>query len=277
MKNVAIKCLSIEHGAKIIKWLNSQGVDTQTCEGNCVGEYYGYKDGLFFIKDQYYLGEDVSIILLPEEDFVLPEKWFIKTTEESNDIVCDWYDKIKNCKTNRSIGNYYCGDDYRVQGYMYWLDLKIHMIKHYTEITFEQFKKYVLKENMETIKRKITPQQGQQIINIACNEWKQKLAGVWGKSIVLGNDIEISEEDYVKMRHACTQEQHELFDVIFGKDIADGTPCLVCDQNNGGDWVLRYSTGHKNMFYNRGEKSGSDHVFWEKYVVLDINNLPVNK
>jgi hypothetical protein len=65
---------------------------------------------------------------------------------------------------------------------------------------------------------KLTPFNAQKIISIACNDWKEKLAEYWSKSIVLNQNILIYEQFYKEMRNACTTQQHELFDEIFGKD-----------------------------------------------------------
>jgi hypothetical protein len=64
----------------------------------------------------------------------------------------------------------------------------------------------------------ITAEQAQSIIDIACGTWKKQLAEKWANNIVLGNEIEVSEEFYKVMRAACTAPQNELFDKIFGKD-----------------------------------------------------------
>ena len=61
----------------------------------------------------------------------------------------------------------------------------------------------------------LQPQDAQSIIDIACNDWKQKLSKNWAASIVLKEPIEISEESYNKMYKACTQDQKELFNKIF--------------------------------------------------------------
>lgn len=67
---------------------------------------------------------------------------------------------------------------------------------------------------METI----TASQAQSIIDIACSTWKERLASLWGTNIVLDKDIEITKENYLEMRKACTKQQNELFDTIFGEE-----------------------------------------------------------
>lgn len=181
-----------------------------------------------FSSKEFYEGRGYKIYtiddLLDFEEFVLPKKWCIKSDGEGG-----------------TVGNYFneqlgtdCYDfDY---GYLHRYNLKGENITRkgnyaqsfhghgirqgYTEITFEQFKKYVLKQedDMETRDRIITAEQAQSIINIACNGWKPKLADRWANSIVLGKEISISEEFYKGMRKACTADQNNHFDNIFGKD-----------------------------------------------------------
>jgi len=73
-------------------------------------------------------------------------------------------------------------------------------------------------DTVTTITKTITYQQAQQIIDIACSEWKDTLFEKWGKDIILKRSIVISQEFYDQMRKACTASQHKLFDEIFGKD-----------------------------------------------------------
>lgn len=70
----------------------------------------------------------------------LPKKWCFTTTKESNDIFHKWY----NRQNDKTIGNHYCSDNGIVKGWMYYAPERK---KGYTEITFDQFKKWVLKEN----------------------------------------------------------------------------------------------------------------------------------
>lgn len=65
---------------------------------------------------------------------------------------------------------------------------------------------------------KLTTEQGKRIINIACSKWKETLANEWGKDFILNGYTYISEDYYREMRSACTEEQHQVFDEIFGSD-----------------------------------------------------------
>jgi len=152
--------------------------------------------------------------------------------------------------------------------------------------TAEDLTKFVTAIQQEILKqekqkemknRTISAANAQRIINIACENWKQKLAANWGFNIALSKDIEILEDFYQEMRKACTDSQNVLFDDIFGKDVEvypDGTPCLV-RTSNADTWTLRYANG-KGEFYNVGRKSGTSST-WVYHMKLDINNLPVNQ
>lgn len=79
-----------------------------------------------------------------EPEFVLPEKWYFKGTIESE----RWQKEVLENKTNVCLmrDKYYThpiSNNYKDRE---WIYLKTNPTD-YTEITFEQFKKYVLKEN----------------------------------------------------------------------------------------------------------------------------------
>jgi len=81
--------------------------------------------------------------------------------------------------------------------------------------------------------RILKPNEAQSIIDIACPTWKQKLAKLWSLSIVMDENISITQDFYKEMRKACTDSQNKLFDEIFGKDTPIETiPVEV------GDWIV---------------------------------------
>lgn len=84
-----------------------------------------------------------------EPEFTLPEKWCITTTAESSKIIQNWRDMTGGSNyRNKEIGVIFTSDKGCVQGWMaFATDRKI----GYTEITFDQFKKYVLKEEVKPI------------------------------------------------------------------------------------------------------------------------------
>jgi hypothetical protein len=76
----------------------------------------------------------------------LPEKWCFTSTKESVDIIKKWrIEETKNENFDYSIGNHYCSDNGSVQG---WMHFAPERKKGYIELTFEEFKRLVLKESL---------------------------------------------------------------------------------------------------------------------------------
>lgn len=102
---------------------------THDCKETTVQEILGYDP---FVKD----------------DFVLPKKWCIKTTTETDEVLCKWrggehsigYKAVLVFDPTSSYPKCWESAD---------------KIYEYPEITFDQFKKYVLKESVETPKEVI--------------------------------------------------------------------------------------------------------------------------
>ena len=89
------------------------------------------------------------------EDFVLPDKWCIKVTDENKRTLEDWRYSGAIIHGSRE----YCASFFNgLKGY--WLPTKPY---NYPEITFEQFKQYVLKQKTMERELKITPPEGYEI------------------------------------------------------------------------------------------------------------------
>lgn len=114
-------------------------------ESYILAEQEGYTDTWFYMfkeSDIIKLAKEQGMI---EEEFKLPEKWCIKIPDYKTGLFIienfapkqDWY------KNNPNNVNYFCFAD---TFFACWAEKQP---KDYTEITFEQFKKYVLnlKEN----------------------------------------------------------------------------------------------------------------------------------
>lgn len=201
------------------------------------------------------------------DDFVLPNTWCIKSNKNIIDTISKFWDDslfLNNVYTSKS-----CIENYQD---FYWYSRNLasgapfgkdggsnhvsktkidnNKIGDVIEITYEQFCKYVLKEEVKMNRRfpfYLNPDAAQKIVNIACSEWKNKLAAMWASNIVLNKQIEITEAFYKEMRKACTKEQHQLFDDIFGKDeptyqYTDGELVWV-KSGITRPWFLRYTTG----------------------------------
>lgn len=95
--------------------------------------------------------------IVKEPEFVLPEKWCIRLNLENVDIVGKWFNE--NSQTHINDYNYMRIDKsatlynilhfptFNYLGLSKHGDINNQIQNDYTEITFEQFKKYVLKEN----------------------------------------------------------------------------------------------------------------------------------
>lgn len=193
---------------------------------------YVLAEKAYYVGKNYYMFKLSDIKRLDEEQIVLPENWCIKLNEDNSKVVNKWFNKnSQNDCRSYNCNSYTCYMHYPVYNkYYHALD---YIQSGYEEITFEQFKKHVLKEKFnnqskkEMTTRTITHTQAQEIIDIACSTWKEKLFTLWGKKIVLRQEVEIIEVFYQEMRNACTTEQHILFDKIFGEDLL----------YKKGDWV----------------------------------------
>jgi hypothetical protein len=236
-----------------------------TIEGETItdGLYrkYDYWSARDFIKEALNTGPLVDLTeiqdYLPDNhvdkfksEFVLPEKWCVKVTKDN----IKYFKSLPNY-THLNLGTYTS-----ITSIDNGWDT-INLRKDYQEITFEQFKKYILKQdNMNTTNTDkrfpfyLQPVNAQKIIDIACSTWKPKLASMWAHNMVLGNSIEISEEFYKEMRNACSVEQHRLFDSIFGKDVED-FPYKV------GNWIAIDGVVAKITEIN----TDSSHIYWIKH------------
>ena len=87
----------------------------------------------------YYGGKWAEII----DDFVLPEKWQIKRTEENHEIINNWMNNHHKDKITHGITDY-VSSKYFANNFN--LNKIVNIEEGVIEITFEQFKKYVLKD-----------------------------------------------------------------------------------------------------------------------------------
>lgn len=105
---------------------------------------------------------------------------------------------------------------------------------NYYLVTLSDLEK-ISQPRQEQQMRKISYNDAQKIVDIACSTWKTILFNRWGRNIVLKQEIEIDEQDYQQMREACTSEQNRLFDSIFGAEHSFKV----------GDWVIAKEGGYK--------------------------------
>ena len=96
--------------------------------------------------DKFVSYKEAMKTFIPE--FVLPEKWAIVITDENKDIVNEYRKSIfnnSNISCNLNVDNVHLSDRYDGTYYHY---NKYHFKEHTNceEITFDQFKQYVLKD-----------------------------------------------------------------------------------------------------------------------------------
>lgn len=226
-------------------YLTNVGENNNCITNICLWDKSNYNRTVYEEWDKNIFLEACDIII---DDFVLPEKWCLKRTDEVSELISKFF----NIDRRHSVFSDWKYIGYDCSSINNGIDAadtpKAFCNGGCIEITFEQFKKYVLKENNMNTRFPfyLSSRHAQQIIDIACNNWKTKLAHMWGFNIALNVETVISEEFYKEMRKACTTEQNKLFDTIFGKDTpkynyTDGE--LVWIKNGNNIWELRYTTG----------------------------------
>ena len=209
------------------------------------------------------------------EGFVIPEKWFCKPTNKEDAFILGKYFDENRCGWVVSDVFYYQNNLLAIlQAGLSNDNYGFSKCQNHTEITFEQFKKYILKDNSEKQKtmKTITPEQALQIIDSFDKKLiKNYLFSFWERDIYEDKAIIVSKDLYNELLEVITPEQKELFDDIFKGEpqyIPKDTPCLVRDDDFL-SWKLAYSNGDGN-FRTYGIKSSK----WNHVQVLDINNLP---
>lgn len=142
----------------------------------------------------------------PENLDTLPKKWCIKTTKENIHVLGNW--RTDGPLLNGYIGWYLHTPMNGKNGYN--ID---HIEDGYIEITFEQFKKHILKQNnMITVSRRDLGR----IHNIACSTWKTKIENL-GSRNPFSETIEISQDEVDEMFKAATLDQIPVLIEIFGE------------------------------------------------------------
>jgi hypothetical protein len=179
--------------------------------------WYGY-GGRNHHMDLYHNNPDgflntVTVMTLDEffditDGFVFPEKWCIKTTNENIDILGNWRDD--GPLHHGHIGWYLHTPMNNKNGYN-----QERKENDYTEITFEQFKKYVLKQN--TMKNTtVKKAELEQIHNVACSTWKSKITELTLRN-PFGELVELTQTEVDEMFAAATESQLPVLYKIFGE------------------------------------------------------------
>jgi len=165
------------------------------------------------IEDQYDLGAELGRLDSAfgiqdlehyEEEFVLPECWFVLyNTKEEFDIINKFYDKGWAYFDNKNMHGYHNNGDNQIHTNN-WVDnlaTEEKLLKNgYIQITFEQFQKYVLKqETMEKFKvgdivigKQVNIRAVSRIVyHVFTLDYKRKIAEIKEDKIRLQEDIDL--------------------------------------------------------------------------------------
>ena len=108
-----------------------------------------------------------------------------------------------------------------------------------------------------------------EILNVACDSWKKKLADSWGSDLLLNHSTLITEDFYKEMREACTDPQHKLFDEIFGKDTVVDFSIL----NDEDIFHLKTFTNNNYLFKGRNPFTAEVQTVSLKYQTKVLNRI----
>jgi hypothetical protein len=206
----------------------------------------------------------------------LPEKWYMQLNDLSNEELeqCDewrksictnhktdileWDHTLVNCHHD---GSYYFAS--AVETLLDW-----DWAKGSKEITFEQFKKYILKQETKTVMSKqiltVSIIDVLEIHGMACSNWKETIAKYLSR-VDKNQNITFTQEEVDAMFKAATISQLPVLERIFGlqhkeltlKDIANGQPLFREDS-------MGY--GKAGMIEVRAEDEYKDKAFWLSHV-----------
>jgi len=134
----------------------------------------------------------------------LPENWCIKITNENRDTVKSWFINHSGISDithyDFSIDCYYHSKSDRSTGSIF-----IH--PGFKEITFKQFKQYVMGSKFTTVTR----EQFQKGYKLACGGWQQTLMNEYGKDLVLNDTVDIDHSFVDKLRSAASNDEQRAF------------------------------------------------------------------
>jgi hypothetical protein len=198
-----------------IKYLNKRfGVDLDGTSESY--PYYGY-GGPGDYMDMYHtspsgFSKHVTVLTLDEffdiiDGFIFPEKWCIK--DRLSPEVTKYF--------NENGTSHYTGTTNQIFHYPAYNGMCLHSSKlaGYTEITIDQFKKYVLKQ--DTMKNTtVKKSELEQIHNVACSTWKSKIAELTLRN-PFGELVELTQTEVDEMFAAATESQLPVLNKIFGK------------------------------------------------------------
>lgn len=210
-----------------------------------------------------------------EDDFVLPEKWYLKITRENKDIATQWRDAMcsptyKSCLLVEGwyILSKHLGDE---SYYFSSSDLPEREQYHdYKEITTEQFIKYVynpkFNSNMPTQKLTVPISDVLRIHAMACSLWKTKIATEYLPRVDVLLKITFTQEEVDEMFDAATSTQLSVLEEIFGKR---SEPIQWDKIKTGSKVMIKHTRAHCSGFNSIDANEPVDVVFFKTPYLID--------
>ena len=256
MKNQVIKCLTPEHGAKIIEYWKSKAVNTGPSQGkNCESDnhlwiYYGVIDGIF----SCYSSNDVQrtnaeIIELPEDEFDMttnegrlayarkhyPIGTVIKSIKTGDELELISEPRIYTNWNGTLIADSHHGKLPDIYYYGKWAEI-VEEVKEEKVMETQRLSRQGLKE----------------IHSVACSAWKMNLER-YGARNPLEDYIELTQEEVDTIFKACTKEQLPIVSKYLKQD--DGSVDVTkvtggfIDPNGYGFISQRYRCKYANKSF----------------------------
>jgi hypothetical protein len=134
----------------------------------------------------------------------LPENWCIQITKDNKETVKSWFINYSGISDithySFSIDCYYHSKSDRSTGHL-------HIHPGFKQITFEQFKQYVMGSKFTTVTR----EQFQKGYKLACGGWQQTLMNEYGKDLVLNDTVDIDHSFIDKLKSAASNDEQRAF------------------------------------------------------------------
>jgi hypothetical protein len=240
MKNQVIKCLTPEHGKKILDYWKSKGVDTSDKNGTfCESDnhpwiYYGVISGRF----ENYSYNDVQ--MANAEIIELPEDEFDMTTNEG---------RLAYAKKHYPVGtkykSLYSGQELIVGSYDGHLCLQPEGIWGVYDFLTNKWAEIVEEKQEEIVMetQRLSRQGLKEIHSIACSAWKRTLEE-WGNTNPLEDYVELTQEQVDNIFKACTKEQLPIVSKHLKQDDGSVDVSNVTYNENGALLGYKYIIRH---------------------------------
>ena len=204
----------------------------------------------------------------------LPEKWFMmldNLSDEELEVCNEWRRSVCATYRTRTLGQHHMLLNCHEDGSYYYGHIHKESLKDekwaygIKEITFDQFKKHILKQENKTVMTQqiltVSITEVLKIHSIACTSWKSTIANNYLSRVDNAQNITFTQHEIDKMFEAATEAQLPVLENIFGKqvkeptlkDMADGKPLFRENPNEGTTAMIEVRIGGSDL---------RDKAFW---------------